>query len=65
MYQIVLTSQFIRDLKEITGPGNPQVEVPPSEPAAADVVPLRRARTGLAGIGALVFGAATRLLGAH
>ena len=68
MYQIVLTSEFIRDLKDSTGPGGPDAAAPPSHSIAAPeatVIEFPRARRSLAVLGALVLGAAHRLLGVH
>jgi hypothetical protein len=68
MYQIVLASEFIRDLKESTGAGGPGLDVPPRDrlpEPVAEVIELPRARLGLAAAAAAVFGAANRLLGAH
>jgi hypothetical protein len=67
MYQIVFTSNFIRKLKESTG------AVPAKEPAlpAAEPVssprriPGARAPRLLEALGALVYGAALRVLGAR
>ncbi len=65
MYQIVFTSDFIRDLQEST---NPNASVVPQaiEPTPAPQVapgPARAAK-GVGPLG-LIFGAALRLLGAH
>ncbi len=69
MYQIVLASGFIRDLKESTGAGGPGLEVPSRDrlpDPVPEVIRLPRARHGLAAAAATaIFGAANRLLGAH
>jgi hypothetical protein len=70
MYQIVLMSDFIRNLKESTCStnccGTAVATVPAAEPEPLqEVAYLPRVRTGLAGFSAHIFGAAHRLLGAH
>lgn len=68
MYQIVFTSEFIRDLKESTGAGSPRLEVPPTEQLsepAPEVIKLPGARTRLAALADAVFCVAHRVLGAH
>ncbi|HYD43112.1 MAG TPA: hypothetical protein VEB43_19930 [Anaeromyxobacter sp.] len=68
MYQVVIASEFIRDLKESTGAGGPGLEVPPRDrlpEPVREVIELPRARPGLAAVAAAIFGAANRLLGAH
>jgi hypothetical protein len=68
MYQIVITSEIIRDLKESTGAGGPGLEVPSRDrlpDPVPEVIELRRARASLAAVGVAILGAANRLLGAH
>ncbi len=65
MYQIVFTSNFIRNLSESTHAQARTVEpvdAPASPPAPAGAV---RAGAGRPGLAQLAFGAALRLLGAH
>ncbi len=68
MFQIVVASEFIRDLKQSTGAGGPGLEVPSRDrlpDPVAEVHELPRARPGLVAVAAVILGAANRLLGAH
>ncbi len=64
MYQIVLTSEFIRELAESTHAAPRCAE--PTVACAAEPAPARRAPDAArAGFAHLAFGRALRLLGAH
>ena len=66
MYQIVATSEFIRDLEESTsGAGTAAAPTGFEEPAATPVPAAAARGPRFTSIAAAILGAAHRLLGAH